>query len=594
MISAVMVEAPATEGLRNYLIGGRGRPVDVRAFDQSGVRQPLGLPNGAVPGVQKPIPTSSARPGKITNQRIVYTRVQTSFPKACGAIDMTPVREGDAVFVHRLDGLTSAGHDTNRTSRVATLQQLNNVLRSYSGVAGAIGSIVMPIMKDANVLSPAGLNKGDYVAERVAAGAAVPDATKEWENGLKNDGTSLDRTAYRWKHCSCLAQWTPDGILANNEHDCTMDNSNPGEAYNIAIGGPTLMRNAAAGDFPQHFDDGTRTLDKVFIGLIATEKRKGDAGTGEPIYWTYQYKLFTSRQLLWAKLAAPNAAQTAIDVNAAHAGGDNSLGPTPAEFRRMVQVWRIGSVFDTRTGMMPYKCVTLNVVIEEWTFDRLAAEFNSAFASSIALFPLAVADTKRTADNLVTAALAAWTPAVIDSIQVVYNAFAPLQISSDDLLDMDAIVTSWQEVEFMYQENLRQAALFTPPIIAANVPVPVVGPHGYPDAVTRNYQGDTTGKRRPDAPLYSRPPTPAIRSLLAARIASNAVDPAAVQFVLAPGPMIALLGRAVAVAPKLPLRAAAMAPLVRAHDMYMSVGAPAIASAKIDGFLGAIAWNPMV
>ena len=260
MLASTMIEAPATEGLRNYLLGNRGRPVDVSAFDQSGVRQTLSLPNGAVPGVQNPIPTSSARPWKPTNQRITYSRVQTAFPKSCGAIDLTPVREGDAVFVHRQDGLTSVGKDTNRTSRVATLMQLNGVLGSYSG-PDDVGSIVMPLTDPAgNVLSPAGLGEEQYIAERGANGVLRADALNEWNSG------NFDKVSYRWKHCTWLAQWTPDGILASNEHDCVMDNSNPGEVYNIAIGGPTLMRNAPAGDFPQHFDDGLRALERLSHG----------------------------------------------------------------------------------------------------------------------------------------------------------------------------------------------------------------------------------------------------------------------------------------------------------------------------------------
>jgi hypothetical protein len=362
MLAAVAVQAPATEGLRNYLLRNTGRPSDVRAFDQGGVRQPMGLPNGAVPGAQNPIPTSSARPSKPTNARIVYTRVQTAFPKACGAIDITPVCEGDVLFVHRQDGSTSVGRDTSRTSRVATLQQLNNVLGFFSGDPSEIGEIVMPVAdKYGNVLSPAGLDVDDYVAERGDVGVSDVDARKEWDDGM------IDHVAYRWKHCRWLAQWTPDGILANNEHDCTMDNSNSGEVYNVAIGGPTLMRNAYVGDYPQHFDDGAGALDKVFVGLIPTL----DASAK---YWTFKYQLFTSRQLLWAKLAIPSTSH----INAHEAGGNNSIGPTAKEFRSMVQVWRMGSIVDKQSGMLPYKCVTLNVVVEEWTKESMAKEFNIA------------------------------------------------------------------------------------------------------------------------------------------------------------------------------------------------------------------------
>ena len=77
--------------------------------DGNGVRQAMGLPNGIVPGVQNPIPTSTARPGKQTNQRVVYTRVQNQFHKECGSVARVPVMEGDVVFVFRQDGTNTAG-----------------------------------------------------------------------------------------------------------------------------------------------------------------------------------------------------------------------------------------------------------------------------------------------------------------------------------------------------------------------------------------------------------------------------------------------------------------------------------------------------
>ena len=653
MLASTMIEAPATEGLRNYLLGNRGRPVDVSAFDQSGVRQTLSLPNGAVPGVQNPIPTSSARPGKMTNQRIVYSRVQTAFSKSCGAIDLTPVREGDAVFVHRQDGLTSVGNDTNRTSRVATLMQLNGVLGSYSG-PDDVGSIVMPLTDPAgNVLSPRGLTEDDYVAERVAVGILAADALREWNSG------NFDRVAYRWKHCTWLAQWTPDGILASNEHDCVMDNSNPGEVYNIAIGGPTLMRNAPAGDFPQHFDDGLRALDKVFIGLIGTEKRDGDDGAGNPSYWTFRYKLFTSRQLLWSQLAAPTtvtavtggplcskwkrvskeeaangvrlggggaprlidalaagqssftvAAFNALDaadvtaaslqpdnwvktgdqanldvgeyfmpdakkpeirINAAHAGGDNTLGPSAGEFRRMVQVWRLGSVFDTRSGMMPYRCVTVNVVVEEWTLNRVAAEFNDNFSNSPALFPLADPATSRLDGSaLVTAALAWATGARRASIQAVYYEFNPLAVSHTEALEVIDSVRQWTDVNRLYQKAIADANARG--IAPGNVPVPVATTTD--DLVNRNYHGYAPAVKDTNVipyntQLYFKAPTVAARRFAAANAAAPA--PGIALFGTADRANWALVGRAMTLANKLPGREADFAILQIVHDQFMAV-----------------------
>ena len=66
-------------------------------------------------------------------------------------------------------------------------------------------------------------------------------------------------------------------------------------------------------------------------------------------------------------------------------GGDNKLGPTVDEFARMVQVWRIGSITDSKSGMMPYKCATVNVVIEPWSLEMIQLEYNPYFGESLAL-----------------------------------------------------------------------------------------------------------------------------------------------------------------------------------------------------------------
>lgn len=354
MLSAVTSDAPGYEGLRNYIIGG-GRPTAVRSLDGNGVRQPMGLPNGLVPGVQQPIPTSSARPGKMTNQRIVYSRVQTQFPKGCGAIDLIPVSEGDVVFVHRHDGKNTQGHDHARVSRVATVGQLNRMLGSYGGDAADVGDIVMPGDQDPR-------------------------------------GVDSDDPAERWQHCKLLGSWVPDGVLASKEHDCVMDVTNPGEVYNIAIAGPTLLRNSDWGDYPQHFDDGVRALDKLFLGLVAAEKREKlpNGAYGRILHYTYRFKLFTSRQLLWTDLGRATAGVRFGEANAL--GGNNSLGPTADEYARMVQVWRVGSVVDTKSGMMPYKCATLNVVIEEWPLAKVRDEFNRFFGESLSLVPVGDVD----------------------------------------------------------------------------------------------------------------------------------------------------------------------------------------------------------
>ena len=415
MLAAVGVEAAGYEGLRNYILGG-GRPTDVRGFDQSGVRQALGVPNGPQPGVQTPIPTSSARPGKMTNQRIVYSRVQTQFATDCGSIASVPVVEGDVVFVHRHDGQNTQGHDHARTSRIASIGQLNSMLGSYGGSPLDRGDIVMMAGDPDNPNDPRGILDAESPTER-------------------------------WKHCRALGKWVPDGVLASKEHDCVQDVSNPGAVFNVAIGGPTLIRNSSVGEFPQHFDDGVRALDKLFVGLIATEVRQvNDDGTyGIILYYSYRFKLFTSRQLLWTDFGPSNIAGRFGEPVAA--GGDNRVAPTADEFARIVQVWRLGSIFDIKTGMMLYKCATINVVVEEWTLDAVRNEFNPNFGESLSLAPLedrAVLE----AGEIIRLAIA-YAIANVGILTVTRETIGELWNPS-----FPSEVTAWETVDRSYEDDL--------------------------------------------------------------------------------------------------------------------------------------------
>ena len=208
---------------------------------------------------------------------------------------------------------------------------------------------------------------------------AVWDEYAEW---------TRDRPKYRWKHCKALAAWAPDGVCCATEHEHSKDPmvgagaSNPGELFNIAIGGPTLVRNAAHHKHnmhvpEQHIDDGMRVLDKVFVGLVCTEHRDARGIT----HYTYAYKLFTARQLAWAAFQRGAASPGPVS-DALVPGGINTLGPSVGDFHRMCCVWRLGSVLDAKAGMLPYKCITLNVVIEEWTTERMADEYNRFFGES--------------------------------------------------------------------------------------------------------------------------------------------------------------------------------------------------------------------
>jgi len=428
--------ATVTEALGGYEnLGGGYRQstpqiTSIPSRDGS-VRQPLSVPNGIVPDVTGALRTSTARPGKMTNQRITYVRVQTQFPKECAHLDRVPVMEGDVVFVHRMDGMNTAGvamgNDTARTSRIASVTQMNAMLAN--GNVNTQGELTMAPDKD-----PRGENPSPKSMNPV------------WE---------------RWTNCKTLARWTPDGVLASKEHDCVMDASNPGEAFNVVIGGPTLTRNSSVGDYPQHFDDGVRTLDKVFVGLIASENRGGNDGQDANEYFSFKYKLFTSRQLAWAPLGQQTVQLK--DMERSAPGGDNRLGPSVDEFARMVQVWRIGSVFDNKSGMAPHRCATVNVVLEEWSLGMIQMEFNPFFGESLSLAPVGAFD----AGELLTRAAAVITnegASIFKGVEVLSKLYDP---------SFDTEVSQWKQVDAAWRDNVALADLRGK--TAADYPLPTVG-----------------------------------------------------------------------------------------------------------------------
>ena len=284
MLAAVTRDAPDYEGLRNYVIGG-GRPTAVPAFDAS-ARQPTGAPGSALPGAPTPIPTSSAHPGKQTNQRITYARLQTKYPSpANGGLDPEAIHEGDVVFVHRYDGI-NAGHDVNKPTCMATIAQLNAVFGHYNpheAEEDLDDGAVRPARRsaDAGILFMEAIDPETGLANNPRGRSPPPEPQEGDEQAVWDEYAewTRDRPKYRWKHCKALAAWAPDGVCCATEHEHSKDPmvgagaSNPGELFNIAIGGPTLVRNAAHHKHnmhvpEQHIDDGMRVLDKVFVGLV--------------------------------------------------------------------------------------------------------------------------------------------------------------------------------------------------------------------------------------------------------------------------------------------------------------------------------------
>ena len=401
MLGAVNKEAPGYEGLRNYIAGGgsggAGRPTAVSGFDVS-ARMPVGLPNAALPGAPTPIPTSSAHPGKQTNQRITYARLMTKFPfPATDAFNPDGIYEGDLVFVHRYDGMNS-GHDTNKPTRMATIAQLNGALANFTMNAqrdpvsgpGNLPNDPRGYQMEPALPPPPPDPKGNRPEKLTPEWLKHDKAMETYLNGQFAEYQKLmhmfehDFPKYRWRDCPILGEWTLDGICCATEHQHQHDpmvggsNSQPGDLFNVAVGGPTLMRNAAqhmhCSHVPeQHIDDGMRTLDKVFVGLVCTEQRNdsGEVIGNEKVSRWARYNIFGGR--FWIDLMA----SIPFDLLLASAETEDAeSGTTVAllgllKLVRLLRLGRIVTFMKMRQGLkLGFKIVqmlTVLLLIVHWT-----------------------------------------------------------------------------------------------------------------------------------------------------------------------------------------------------------------------------------
>jgi len=243
------------ESLENHILRKRSRPTSsVSGFDVS-ARQPVRIPNTNIPGIRNPIPASSARPGKMTNQNIPYLRLMHVFPNGSNTLVNQTIQQTEIVFVNRN---VYMGVSTNRTSKICNIAQMNAALADHS-MPHSLGKSTMPLIP-------------------YPTPPKFGDTALTWEE--------------RWAMCSEVQSWLPDGVVLTAEHQHEQpynignDNSNSGEAFNVVVQGPVLCEKA---------DMILGTLDIVFLCLLATPNAA--KGT-DPAFWTFQWRLQTHADLL--------------------------------------------------------------------------------------------------------------------------------------------------------------------------------------------------------------------------------------------------------------------------------------------------------
>ena len=117
----------------------------------------------------------------------------------------------------------------------------------------------------------------------------------------------------------------------------------------------------------QVIDEAILVQDKVFVGLFTREVTDGLDGTGNLLHYAFYYKLFSGRQAYAMAILNGEAGRAGyLDLKRTNPA-PFAQGPSEQEFRRLVGVWRVGTVMDNRAvaGEDPY--ITVNVCIEWWT-----------------------------------------------------------------------------------------------------------------------------------------------------------------------------------------------------------------------------------
>lgn len=408
MLSSTSQITELYEGIQGYILGGqkRGAPPP-GAVPSSRPSDPRlsGRPGQQPSDGKRPIPTSSQQPAnRKPNQRVPYARFMFSWSDDLAA--PTDLQEGDVVFVHKTS--QALGRGTSRMVKATGIPQLNAMMEKGSpgyamlsldgnGIRERIKELRTVRARDRLQACAIEAAERNMRVEDYAPYSAQMAVLQSCKNLNPASLTVTTINPYEdWEAVTLLHDWTPDGVLIGIENEASdvespHDARNDGVLLNVAIAGPTPLRNSAwqidklperNAWAPQIVDEGVLALDKVFVGLFVEEVRKPDK-VGILIGWKYRYKLFSSRQILAMGIKDGSVDGGYYRLNYATSAMFAS-GPSEDEFRRLAAAWRIGSVTDTRLARDPRRLVTLNVVIERWEIARMRDEFGQSAGNSLA------------------------------------------------------------------------------------------------------------------------------------------------------------------------------------------------------------------
>lgn len=379
MLAAVTPDSDRYEGLRDYIVGNKRAPPQVPGAN---VRPRLpNQPGQFIPGIDGKIKVSSQRPGKRTNDTIVYGRMTfTDFQ--CSRVPPSDIFPGDLVMLHKTK--KALGHDTNRATKIASWRQILSFMQSGATetllTANRVDEILKVRIDEIDAINDQGQRIGedlDFAQQRRHAlnldlldtvNALFQEFTElnnETTLLQTNDPTAVFLPHYDWAAVPFLSDWTPDGILVSrddDEHNSSYFESGGGESgimMNVAVQGPASTRNCTHSrvdstplEFVQLFDAEPRVRDNLYLCLLCEEKLDG-VGNFE----AYAFTLKPTSSRILEELSKP---YYAANVDTPY---PNKHGMTHDELSRLVFAWRIGSIMDNRETTLAEPRVRINVAI---------------------------------------------------------------------------------------------------------------------------------------------------------------------------------------------------------------------------------------
>ena len=388
MLQAVEADSQRYEGLYNHITKNKRSPTQ---FENVRVRPRLeNSPGQPIPNISGKIKASSQRPGKRTNDTIVYTRIVfTEFKNS--AVPSSDVLPGDLVMLHKTRG--GYGYDTSRTTVVASWRQIDALLQNREDNALLTSSMKQSIIFHRELTIRALRSQAELLRKEIDFRKGYVNTRFENELStvegeylmLENQTEMLKKEAesavfllqYDWPAVPLLGNWTLDGVLVSRDDD--EQNASPfhagagesGVAMNVALHGPASTRNCTKSkidtkhlEFVQIFDPVPQVLDELYLCVVA-EKQTNTNGS----FKGFGFALKTTSRRILEQLG-----EGFWQSNPAK-GCCSEHGMTANQASNVVFAWKVGTVMDNLESALSDKKVKVNVSVRPLCLRSLRLKF---------------------------------------------------------------------------------------------------------------------------------------------------------------------------------------------------------------------------